>query len=116
MNRNVFHKISMLLLVVMLGWVLLFSSGCSHMNRVDVGEIHPPLTVVVQMHPVYPMIAKQSGRTAQPGVEGWVRVRFLVTSTGDVEKISILDAQPRNIFDRVVVQAVKTWRFIPHTV
>lgn len=76
----------------------------------DVGEIDSPLTPVVQMHPVYPMIAKRQG------IEGWVKVRFLVTETGRVEKISILDAQPPNIFDHAVIQCVNAWRFKPGTV
>lgn len=76
----------------------------------NVGEIDSPLTPIVQMHPVYPMVAKRQG------IEGWVKVRFLVTETGHVEKVSILDAQPRNIFDHSVIQCVNAWRFKPGTV
>jgi periplasmic protein TonB len=76
----------------------------------DVGEIDSPLTPIVQMHPVYPMMAKRQG------IEGWVKVGFLVNETGRVEKVSILDAQPRNIFDHAVVQCVNAWRFKPATV
>ena len=76
----------------------------------DVGEIDSPLTSIVQMHPVYPMMAKRQG------IEGWVKVRFLVTETGRVEKVTILDAQPPNIFDHAVIQCVNAWRFKPGTV
>lgn len=76
----------------------------------NMGEIDSPLTPVVQMHPVYPMMAKRQG------IEGWVRVRFLVTDTGRVDKVSILDAQPRSIFDHAVIQCVSAWRFKPGTV
>ncbi len=76
----------------------------------DAGEIDSPLTPIVQMHPVYPMIAKRQG------IEGWVKVRFLVTESGRVEKVSILDAQPANIFDHAVIQCVNAWRFKPGTV
>jgi periplasmic protein TonB len=76
----------------------------------DMGEIDSPLTPIVQMHPVYSMMAKRQG------IEGWVKVRFLVTETGRVEKISILDAQPQNIFDHAVIQCVNAWRFKPGTV
>jgi len=76
----------------------------------DVGEIDSPLTPVVQMHPVYPMMAKRQG------IEGSVKVRFLVTENGRVEKVTILDAQPPNIFDHAVIQCVNAWRFKPGTV
>lgn len=76
----------------------------------DVGEIDSPLTPIVQMHPVYPMIAKRQG------IEGWVKVRFLVTETGRVERVSILAAEPGNIFDQAVIQCVNAWRFKPGTV
>jgi periplasmic protein TonB len=76
----------------------------------DVGEIDSPLTPVVQMHPIYPVMAKRQG------IEGWVKVRFLVTETGRVEKVSILDADPQKIFDHAVIQCVNAWRFKPGTV
>lgn len=76
----------------------------------DVGEIDSPLTPIVQMRPIYPMMAKRQG------IEGWVKVRFLVTETGRVEKVSILDAQPPNIFDHAVIQCVSAWRFKPGTI
>ncbi len=75
----------------------------------NVGEIDSPLTPIVQMRPIYPMMAKRQG------IEGWVKVGFLVTETGHVEKVSILDAQPRNIFDHAVIQCVNAWRFKPGT-
>lgn len=75
-----------------------------------VGEIDYPLTPIVQMHPIYPMIAKRQG------IEGWVKVKFLVTETGRVEQIGILDAQPKDIFDNAVIQCINAWRFKPGTV
>jgi periplasmic protein TonB len=76
----------------------------------NVGEIDFPLTPIVQMHPNYPMMAKRQG------MEGWVKVRFLVTETGRVEKVSVLDAEPQKIFDHAVIQCVNAWRFKPGTV
>ncbi len=75
-----------------------------------VGEIDYPLTPIVQMHPVYPMVAKRQE------IEGWVKVNFLVNETGRVEQVSIVDAQPKDIFDRAVKQTVSAWRFKPGTV
>ena len=76
----------------------------------EVGEIDRPLTPISKIPPLYPLRAKRMG------IEGWVKVKFLVTETGLVDRVEIKGSQPEKIFDQTVIQCVSTWRFSPGTV
>jgi len=73
-------------------------------------EIDNSLVPRVHMPPVYPFQAKRRG------IEGWVKVSFLVNAQGDVENISILESSPEEIFDQSVLNALPRWKFTPGTI
>jgi len=74
------------------------------------GDLDAPLTVLVRIPPVYPMSAKNRG------TEGWVKVRFIVHEDGSVGSVSVLESQPKTIFDDAVVRSVSGWKFKAGTI
>lgn len=73
-------------------------------------DIDNSLVPKVHIPPVYPFQAKRRG------IEGWVRVSFLVNAKGDVEDISIIESSPEEIFDQSVFNALPRWKFTPGTI
>lgn len=71
----------------------------------DVGQLQPTSRV----SPSYPMRARRRG------LEGYVEVSFIIRPDGSVDTSSlrVIDAEPANVFDRAVREAVSQWRFPP---
>jgi protein TonB len=65
------------------------------------------VTPIVQTKPEYPP------RALGPGIEGWVRVQFSVTSIGTVRDAVVVDSEPGTIFDDAALKAIARWRYNP---
>lgn len=74
------------------------------------GDLDQPLVTLTRMPPLYPLRAKQSH------IQGWVKVRFMVTVQGTVERVAVIEAQPPGVFEQSVTRCVSGWRFKPGTV
>ncbi|WP_457576526.1 energy transducer TonB [Desulfomarina sp.] len=74
------------------------------------GQLDRTLTPTVRIPPVYPMRARRRG------IEGWVKVRFVVNSHGNVTDITVLEAHPERIFNKAVKSCLRQWHFQPGTV
>ena len=61
----------------------------------------------VRIEPDYPIQARQKK------IEGWVDVQFTVGADGSVRDPVVLNAEPRTIFDRAALQAIKGWKYNP---
>jgi protein TonB len=57
--------------------------------------------------PDYPMHARTQG------IEGYVVLSVLITPSGEVEQVKILESSPPKIFDQVAVDSVRQWHFEP---
>jgi protein TonB len=74
------------------------------------GQLDAPLTPLVRIPPLYPLRARNRG------IEGWVKISFVVDQTGHVTHILILKSEPAAIFDQSVIRCVTGWRFKPGTI
>ncbi len=72
-------------------------------NVVSAGSLNRTRTVP----PEYPQQARRRG------VEGWVDVNFTVTPTGSVADVTVISANPAEVFDAAAITAVRNWRFEP---
>ena len=75
-----------------------------------VPEIATDVVPTTRIEPMYPP------RALRAGIEGSVTVEFTIATDGSVKDIQIVQAEPANIFNQSVLQAVKRWKFAPEIV
>ena len=89
-----------------LGAGLLGDSGDVVMTDDSVDQAPRP---ILQTPMTYPNRAKAQGIT------GYVLLSVLISPTGQVEKVKVLEAQPAGVFDDVAIAGVQGWKFEPAT-
>jgi periplasmic protein TonB len=67
------------------------------------GDVIP----VVRPPPEYPP------REIANGTQGWVQVRFAVTTIGTVRDAVVVDADPQKVFEAAALKAIARWRYNP---
>lgn len=65
--------------------------------------------VIVKVSPKYPRDAYLRQQ------EGYVSVIFVVNTKGEAEDIEIIDEQPKRVFRKAALNALKKWKFKPAT-
>lgn len=63
--------------------------------------------LIKAVQPRYPLQAKRLSQ------EGWVVVSYTVGTNGNVGGVTVVDAQPRHVFDHEAMAAVERWKFKP---
>ncbi len=64
-------------------------------------------TPIVRIEPKYPVQAARDGK------EGWVRLSFTINEVGGVEDVTVLEADPKRVFDREAKRALGKWKYKP---
>jgi periplasmic protein TonB len=62
---------------------------------------------LVRIEPDYP------ARAAQRGIEGYVVVKFTISAAGTIKDATVVDAEPKGIFDSAAIEAVSRWKYKP---
>lgn len=65
---------------------------------------------IMKVSPIYPR------RALARGIEGHVKLEFVVTETGNVRDPVVIEAQPPGIFDRSAIQAALKFKYKPKMV
>jgi len=82
-------------------------SGGPHLGSFAALELDSAFLPVSRTPPRYPYQAQRRG------IEGWVRVSFTVTESGNVEDVIVEEADPPGIFEQAALAAVYKWKFKP---
>ncbi|MEM7452304.1 MAG: energy transducer TonB [Pseudomonadota bacterium] len=83
-----------------------YLGGWSPGEQAPEGDVIP----IVSIQPQYPREA------ALEGLEGWVELEFTIEADGSVSDVSVVNSQPRRIFDRNAQRALYKWKFKPRVV
>ncbi|MAD48038.1 MAG: hypothetical protein CMQ53_01650 [Gammaproteobacteria bacterium] len=65
---------------------------------------------LVRINPQYPRSELLAG------VEGWVKVKFIVEPDGSVSSPQVVQSRPPRVFDSAALRAIKKWKFKPKVV
>ena len=84
----------------------MFIGNFQQVDRSAEGDIIP----VVVIRPMYPREAAISG------IQGWVKIEFIITEVGTVKDPRVIEAQPPRVFNREAIRAILKWKFKPRVV
>ena len=83
------------------------AKGALTRMSVSVGGSDRDVIPLVRIEPDYPQ------RAAQRGLEGYVVVRFTITPAGTIKDPSVVESEPKGVFDAAALKAVMRWKYNP---
>lgn len=83
--------------------------------KLTVNDFKPKFQVASHSVPVAHLLRqpKYPSRALNRGIEGWVDLKFDITSQGVTENIVILAAEPEGYFESAAMKAVRSWKYQP---
>ena len=91
-------------LIVSLG--LAWHAPAAAVSSGETAESEAP-PVLVRVAPNYPR------RAVQRRIEGYVELAFDIDNRGRPTNIEVVASEPKGVFDREVIKAVRQWRYEP---
>jgi len=84
--------------------------GQSGLGGIGFGVSDGEYLPIVVVRPAYPP------RAAARGLEGYVVVRYTVTTTGETKDIEVVDSSTTGLFDNAAIEAVSKYRYKPRII
>ena len=63
--------------------------------------------------PVQQTPMQYPSRARAQGLEGYVILSLLISASGEIEKVEVLEATPAGIFEEAALSGIRAWRFEP---
>ena len=81
------------------------SAPATPLTSFTVRDLDAPPRLLNTLRPLYPLLAKQRG------LEGYVDIEFVITKDGSIGTVTVLQADPTEVFDDAACKTAKNWRF-----
>lgn len=79
--------------------------GDAFVSSESKGAVSTGLVPLVRVNPIYPRRAKKLKK------EGGVKLEFTITREGVVRDISVIESNPKKVFDNAAIRALAKWKF-----
>lgn len=63
--------------------------------------------------PVQQTAMEYPARARAQGLEGYVILSLLISASGEIEKVEVLEATPSGVFEDAALTGIRSWRFEP---
>lgn len=91
------------------------ASGAASGAEAGADSAGPPGGPESEVRPLNDVRPRYPRMALQRNIEGHVKLAFTINRAGAVENIRVLEASPRNVFEREARSAAARWRFAPRT-
>ena len=95
--------------IVLITIIGLLLSGCATIES-GCTPMHRNYEVIKRVAPNYPYEAHSKD------IQGWTVVSLTIDKNGEPADIRVIDAEPKNIFDKASIEAASEMKFLPRII